>query len=102
MSICILYGEDGFILVVKCVWVKLNKTVHSVYACSAVSTPLYNNLAPAWPPYCKRITEELRVIFFALIGPIDEEGDEFPYVDQVPTERGGHGKRNIGQLASAM
>ena len=34
---------------VKWAWAELNNTVHSVYICPAVCSPLYNYLAPAWP-----------------------------------------------------
>ena len=43
----------------KGVWTKLNKSVHSVYTCSVDCSPLYNNLALAWPQFLKPITEEL-------------------------------------------
>ena len=39
---------------------------------SAVCTAIYSFLVPVWPQYCQPITEEHRVICFALIGPIDD------------------------------
>ena len=61
--------------------------VHSVCTFSADCTEVYSYLAPPWPQYCQPITEEHRVICFALIGPIDEgEGEEeLPSVDHVPS-----------------
>ena len=60
--------------------------LHSVYTFSADCTEVYRYLVPPWPQYCQPITEEHRVICFALIGPIDDlkEG-ELPYVDHVPS-----------------
>ena len=40
----------------KRVLTKLSKPVHSLYRCSAVCTPLYNNRLPAWHQFLQPIT----------------------------------------------
>ena len=66
-------------------WVSYGAFVESVCThlawpqCLAVHS-VYFYLAPVWPQNCQPITEEHRVICFALIGPID---GELPSLDHV-------------------
>jgi hypothetical protein len=53
---------------------------HVQFSCLQCSVQL------PWPQSCQPITGELQVFCFALIGPIDDDGDgELPCFDHVPS-----------------